>query len=70
MNAAAGATVGKLLQSRPETLGLDVEMLAGSGGLDRRIVSLYTQKTSLQLAGLDEIDESEIEDVPYSGEEH
>lgn len=35
---AAGVTVGKLLQSRPETLGLDLEILAGSGGLDRRIL--------------------------------
>ena len=30
---SGGVTVGKLLQSRPETLGLDIEILAGSGGL-------------------------------------
>ena len=76
MSAAGGVTVGKLLQSRPETLGLDLEILAGSGGLDRRILSPYTQKTGLalagfheQLAGLDEMDELEIEDLPDSGEE-
>ena len=42
------------LQSRPETLGLDLEILAGSGGLDRRILSPYTQKTGLALAGFHE----------------
>ena len=82
MSAAGGVTVGKLLQSRPETLGLDLEILAGSGGLDRRILSPYTQKTGLALAGFheylregrvlvfgNEMDESEIENLPDSGEE-
>ena len=54
MTSAAGVTVGKLLQSRPETLGLDLEILAGSGGLNRRILSPYTQKTGLALAGFHE----------------
>jgi serine kinase of HPr protein (carbohydrate metabolism regulator) len=54
MTVAAGVTVGKLLQSRPETLGLDFEILAGSGGLNRRILSPYTQKTGLALAGFHE----------------
>jgi HPr kinase/phosphorylase len=54
MSAASGVTVGKLLQSRPETLGLDLEILAGSGGLHRRILSPYTQKTGLALAGFHE----------------
>jgi HPr kinase/phosphorylase len=54
MNVAGGVTVGTLLQSRPETLGLDLEILAGSGGLDRRILSPYTQKTGLALAGFHE----------------
>jgi HPr kinase/phosphorylase len=54
MTAAAGVTVGKLLESRPETLGLDLEILAGSGGLDRRIQSPYVQKTGLALAGFHE----------------
>ncbi len=49
-----GVTVGKFLQSRPETLGLDLEILAGSGGLDRRILSPYGQKTGLALAGFHE----------------
>ena len=51
---SAGVTVGKLLQGRPEALGLDLELLAGSGGLDRRILSPYVQKTGLALAGFHE----------------
>ena len=51
MTASAGVTVGKLLESRPETLGLDVQVVAGSGGLARRITSPYVQKTGLALAG-------------------
>jgi HPr kinase/phosphorylase len=49
-----GVTVGTLLQSRPETLGLDLEVLAGTGGLDRRMTSPYVQKTGLALAGFHE----------------
>src|SRR6187399_2697482 len=49
-----GVTVGTLLRSRPEALGLDLELLAGSGGLDRRITSPYVQKTGLALAGFHE----------------
>jgi hypothetical protein len=60
MTAAPGVTVGRLLQSRPDTLGLDLEILAG--GLDRLI-------TSLQLVGMDELDELEIEGIPDTGEE-
>ena len=52
--SAAGVTVGRLLQSRPEALGLDLELLAGGGGLDRRILSPYVQKTGLALAGFHE----------------
>jgi HPr kinase/phosphorylase len=51
---AVGVTVGRLLQSRPEALGLDLEVLAGEGGLDRRISSPYAQKTGLALAGFHE----------------
>jgi hypothetical protein len=48
--------VGGLLNSRPDTFGLDLDLLAGRGGLDRRITNPYVQ-------------ESEIDDVPDSGEE-
>jgi len=61
---APGVTVGRLLHSRPETLGLDLEILAGSGGLDRRITSPYVQKTGLALAGFHEYLRPEHEDVP------
>ena len=47
-------TVSRLLQSRPEAVGLDLEMLAGGGGLERRITSPYVQKTGLALAGFHE----------------
>src|SRR5205814_526664 len=50
----AGMTVGGLLQSRPDALGLDLELLTGSEGLGRRITSPYVQKTGLALAGFDE----------------
>jgi HPr kinase/phosphorylase len=51
MTATPGVTVGRLLESRPEALGLDLDILAGSRGLDRRITSPYVQKTGLALAG-------------------
>ena len=47
-------TVDGLLQGHPESLGLDLDLLAGSGGLDRGITSPYVQKTGLALAGFDE----------------
>jgi hypothetical protein len=39
--------VGGLLKTRPDAFGLDLELLAGSGGLDRRITNPYVQKTGL-----------------------
>ena len=51
---APGVTVGGLLQTRPETFGLDLDLLAGSGGLERRITNPYVQKTGLALAGFHE----------------
>ena len=54
MTPAGGVTVGRLLESRPEALGLDLEVVAGSAGLDRTITSPYVQKTGLALAGFHE----------------
>ena len=54
MTPAGGVTVGRLLQSRPEALGLDLEVVAGSAGLGRTITSPYVQKTGLALAGFHE----------------
>src|SRR6185436_7845467 len=47
-------TVGGLLKSRPETLGLPIELLSGGAGLDRAISSPHIQKTGLALAGFHE----------------
>ena len=45
MTSAGGLMTARLFQSRPETPGLDLEMLAGSCRLDQPILSPYTQKT-------------------------
>jgi HPr kinase/phosphorylase len=47
-------SVGALLESRLEALGLSLELLAGGNGLDRFITSPHVQKTGLALAGFDE----------------
>jgi HPr kinase/phosphorylase len=47
-------SVGALLRSRPETLGLPIDLVAGGAGLDREITSPHIQKTGLALAGFDE----------------
>jgi HPr kinase/phosphorylase len=44
-------TVGALLRARAEWLNLDLEILAGAGGLAREITSPYVLKTGLALAG-------------------
>ena len=47
-------TVRGLLDARPESVGLTIELLAGAGGLHRQITSPYIQKTGLALAGFHE----------------
>jgi HPr kinase/phosphorylase len=47
-------TVADLLQSRPEAVGLPLELLSGAGGVEREIASPHIQKTGLALAGFDE----------------
>src|SRR3712207_6089028 len=54
MSNVPAVTVGGLLEARPETVGLAVELLAGARGLDRRITNPYIQKTGLALAGFHE----------------
>jgi HPr kinase/phosphorylase len=54
MSSVPGVTVGALLASRPDAVGLPFELLAGGDGLDRRITSPYIQKTGLALAGFHE----------------
>jgi HPr kinase/phosphorylase len=47
-------TVGFLLDNRPESLGLSLDVVAGAAGLSRAIASPYVQKTGLALAGFHE----------------
>ncbi|HWI20917.1 MAG TPA: HPr(Ser) kinase/phosphatase, partial [Vicinamibacterales bacterium] len=47
-------TVRGLLDARPESVGLSIEVLAGAAGLHRKITSPYIQKTGLALAGFHE----------------
>ena len=54
MPFGAGVTVGALLETNLESLGLPCELLTGDAGLDRRITSPYIQKTGLALAGFHE----------------
>jgi HPr kinase/phosphorylase len=49
-----GVSVGALLNSRTEALGLTLELLGGREGLDRLITSPHVQKTGLALAGFHE----------------
>jgi HPr kinase/phosphorylase len=51
---AGGVTVATLLGARGAPSGLDLDLLAGAGGLERRIALPYVQKTGLALAGFDE----------------
>ena len=54
MSTVPAVTVGGLLESRPESVGLPLELLAGGRGLERRITNPYIQKTGLALAGFHE----------------
>lgn len=47
-------TVRGLIESRPDALGLPLELLSGERGLDRTIRSPHVQKTGLALAGFHE----------------
>lgn len=47
-------TVRGLLDARPESVGMSIELLAGASGLQRTITSPYIQKTGLALAGFHE----------------
>ena len=51
---AAGVSVAALLGARGAGTGLDLDLLAGAAGLERRVTVPYIQKTGLALAGFDE----------------
>jgi HPr kinase/phosphorylase len=48
-----GVPVAILLRDLAESRGIDLELLAGGGGLDRRITNPHPQKTGLALSGFD-----------------
>lgn len=54
MSMTPALTVGGLLKSRSESIGLPLEMLSGQSGLERVITSPHIQKTGLALAGFHE----------------
>jgi HPr kinase/phosphorylase len=54
MSKTPAVSVRGLLDLRPETVGLSIDVLAGAHGLDRLITSPYIQKTGLALAGFHE----------------
>ena len=47
-------TVSGLLKGRPDAIGLPMELLSGTTGLERIITSPHIQKTGLALAGFHE----------------
>jgi HPr kinase/phosphorylase len=48
-----GVTVATVLRDLAESRALDLELLAGAAGLERRITIPHTQKTGLALSGFD-----------------
>src|SRR5918996_100369 len=49
----AGVTVATVLRDLSDSRSLDLELLAGAGGLQRLITNPHTQKTGLALSGFD-----------------
>ncbi|HKT79217.1 MAG TPA: HPr(Ser) kinase/phosphatase [Vicinamibacterales bacterium] len=54
MSFVPSLSVAALLDSRPENVGLTLELLAGGAGVNREITSPHVQKTGLALAGFQE----------------
>jgi len=53
MTLPPGVPVATLLRDLAETRGVDLEVLAGAAGVDRRITNPHPQKTGLALSGFD-----------------
>ncbi len=49
-----GVPVSALLRDLAESRGMELDLLAGAGGVDRRITNPHPQKTGLALTGFDE----------------
>ncbi len=52
--AAPGVSVATVLRDLAESRAIDLELLAGAGGVDRRITNPHPQKTGLALSGFDQ----------------
>src|SRR6476661_4211471 len=53
MTAPAGVPVAAVSLDLTESRGIDLELLAGAGGVDRRITNPHPQKTGLALSGFE-----------------
>ena len=53
MTAPPGVPVATLLRDMAESRGIDLELVAGARGIDRRITNPHPQKTGLALSGFD-----------------
>lgn len=53
MDMSHGVPVSTLLRDLAQSRGIDLELLAGAGGVDRRITNPHPQKTGLALSGYD-----------------
>ena len=51
---APGVSVATVLRDLAESRAIDLELLAGAGGVDRRITNPHPQKTGLALSGFDQ----------------
>src|SRR3954449_7258264 len=51
--AQPGVSVATVLHDLAESRAIDLEVLAGGGGTDRRITNPHPQKTGLALSGFD-----------------
>jgi HPr kinase/phosphorylase len=54
MSPSPGVSVATLLRDLGESRALDLELLAGAGGVERRITNPHPQKTGLALSGFDQ----------------
>jgi len=50
----SGVTVATVLRDLAEARGIELELVAGAGGVDRRITNPHPQKTGLALSGFDQ----------------
>ena len=54
MPSPPGVPVATVLRDLAESRGIDLELLAGASGVDRRITNQHPQKTGLALSGFDQ----------------